>query len=80
MDKDRKELKNKLHESIENVDDETVLKAVKEVLDRKYLPEEKIDVSYKQQQRIEKAKESIEKGEYLTNEQADQIIDEWLNK
>jgi hypothetical protein len=31
-----------------------------------------------QRQRIEKAKKELDKGNYLTNSQADKIVDEWL--
>ncbi len=73
-------MKNLLHESIENVDDVSVLRAVKELLDRKYVPEEEIEISYEQKKRIEEARESIEKGDYLSNEEADRIVSDWLKK
>mgnify|MGYP000468816722 CR=1 FL=1 len=80
MSRKSDELKNLLHESIENVDDVSVLRAVKELLDRKYVPEEEIEISYEQKKRIEEARESIEKGDYLSNEEADRIVSDWLKK
>jgi hypothetical protein len=73
------ELKKLLHESIENIDDEAFLQAVKEILDRKYQPEE-ISLSSHREKRIEEAKRSIDKGNVLTNEEADQLVTKWLNE
>lgn len=75
-----KELKNPLHESIENIDDEELLRIAKSSLDRKYEPDANISLNEYQKQRLSKAKKSIKKGDYLTNEQADQIVVEWLNE
>lgn len=80
MTTDTKELKSLLHESIENIDDEELLLVAKNILDRKYSPTENIELNEYQKQRIEKAKASIAKGEYLTNEQADELVTKWLNK
>lgn len=79
MSTNAKELKKLLHESIENIDDETFLQAVKEILDRKYEPKD-ITLTLAQEKRIDKAKQSINKGDYLTNEQADQLVAKWLNE
>ena len=80
MAADTKELKSLLHESIENIDDEELLRVAKSLLDRKYTPSEKIDLNEYQKQRLEKAKTAIAKGEYLSNEQADKLIAQWLNE
>jgi hypothetical protein len=74
-----KELKKLLHESIENIDDEAFLQTVKEIVDRKYQPEEVTLTPY-QEKRLEEAKKSIEQGDILTNEQADQLVAKWLNE
>ncbi len=42
MAADTKELKSLLHESIENIDDEELLRVAKSLLDRKYTPSEKL--------------------------------------
>lgn len=80
MATDTKELKNLLHESIENIDDEELLRIAKSLLDRKYEPDANISLNEYQKQRLSKAKKSIKKGDYLTNEQADQIVAKWLNE
>lgn len=80
MSTNTKELKNMLHESIENIDDESFLQTVKKILDRKYEPEEKIKLNPHQQKRISEARKSINQGDYLTNKQADQLVAQWLNK
>lgn len=75
-----KGLKNLLHESVENIDDEELLHVAKSILDRKYEPAENIHLNEYQKQRIEKAKQSIAPGIYLTNEQADDLVTKWLNE
>jgi hypothetical protein len=74
MSTNTQELKNMLHESIENIDDESFLQTVKKILDRKYEPEEEIKLNPYQQKRINEARKSINQGDYLTNEQADQLV------
>jgi len=79
MSTNTKELKKLLHESIENIDDEAFLQAVKHILDQKYLLQE-VTLSPYQEKRIKKAKDSIDQGNFLTNEQADQMVAKWLNE
>lgn len=79
MSSQTKELKSLLHESIENIDDEAFLQTVKHILDHKYQPQE-VTLSPDQENRIKKAKKSINQGDYLTNEQADQMVAKWLNE
>jgi len=79
MSTNAKELKKLLHESIENIDDEAFLQTVKEILEQKYEPEEVTLTPY-QEKRLEEAKKSIEQGDALTNEQADQLVAKWLNE
>jgi len=80
MATDTKELKSLLHESIENIDDEELLRVAKSLLDRKYTPAETIELNEYQKKRLEKAKVGIDKGEYLSNEQADKLVTQWLNE
>ena len=75
-----KELKSQLHESIENIDDEELLQAAKDLLDRKYEPTKEVSLNNYQKERIGKAKESIARGESLTNAQADELVAKWLNE
>ncbi len=80
MATDTKKLKSLLHESIENIDDEELLRVAKSILDRKYTPIDNIELNEYQKQRIDKAKASIAKGDYLTSEQADELVTKWLNE
>ena len=80
MSSQTKELKSLLHESIENIDDKSFLQTVKHILDHKYQPKKEVTLSSYQEKRIEKAKKSIDKGDFLTNEQADQMVAKWLNE
>jgi len=73
-------IKALLHESIENINDEDFLIAVKQILDRKYLPTDQPQLSKEQIQRIEGSKQQIKQGNFLTNEQADKIVEKWLNE
>ncbi|HLG28602.1 MAG TPA: hypothetical protein VI387_00205 [Candidatus Brocadiales bacterium] len=75
-----KEIKSLLHESIENIDDEDFLLAMKQILERKYASSEEPKLAKWQIKRIEEAKKQIKKGTYLTNEQADKLVDKWLNE
>lgn len=80
MSTDSNELKSLLHESIENIEDEEILRAAKNILDRKYAPTEKIVLNEYQIQRLEKAKVGIARGEHVSNEQADKLVAKWLNE
>ncbi len=80
MNSQTKKLKSLLHESIENIDDESFLKTVKHILDHKYQPKEEVTLSSYQKKRIKEAKKSIDQGDYLSNEQADEIVAKWLNE
>ena len=75
-----KNIKTLLHESIENINDEDFLFAVKQILDRKYIPSEQPKLSKEQIQRIDESKKQIRQGNFLTNEQADKLIDRWLSE
>ncbi len=75
-----KKLKSLLHESIENIDDVELLQTVKDILDSKKQPAINIELTDYQKERINKAKNNIAKGEYLSNEQADEIVAQWLKK
>jgi hypothetical protein len=80
MSANTKELKSLLHESIENIDDEGFLQTVKNILDQKYEPKKDITPTPYQEKRISQAKKSIDRGNFLTNDQADQLVAQWLNK
>ena len=75
-----KNIKTLLHESIENINDEDFLFAVKQILDRKYTPTDQPDLSKEQILRMTEAKKQIREGNFLTNEQADLLVNKWLNE
>jgi hypothetical protein len=74
------ELKSILHESIENIDDEAFLLAIREMLERKYTPTSSPTLTEWQIERIEKAKKEMDTGNFLTNEQADELVEKWLSE
>jgi hypothetical protein len=80
MATDTKELKSLLHESIENIDDEEILHLAKDLLEGQYKPIPNIEISDYQKKRLSKAKESVKKGQVLTNEEADELVSKWINK
>lgn len=73
-------IKTLLHESIENINDEDFLIAVKQIIDRKYIPSDEPKLSKNQIERIEESKDQIRSGKFLTNEQADSLVNKWLNE
>jgi anti-sigma28 factor (negative regulator of flagellin synthesis) len=74
------EIKTLLHEGIENIDDKDLLLSIKDLLDEKYVPMDIKKLSPWQIQRIDNAKKQIEQGNYLTDTEADKVVDEWLKK
>jgi hypothetical protein len=74
------EIKQLLHESIENIDDGEFLLAVKQIIDRKYTPANNPELTEWQVQRIEESQEQIKNGKGITNSHADLLVDRWLNE
>ena len=74
------EIKSKLHEGIENIDDKEFLLAIKELIERKYRPLDYTELSKIQYDRILESEKQIDKGDFLTNNQVDKIIDKWLEE
>jgi hypothetical protein len=73
-------IKSLLHESIENINDEDFLLAMKQIIDRKYTTSAQPVLTKEQIERIEESKEQIRKGNFLTNSQADKLVERWLNE
>ncbi len=73
-------IKTLLHESIENINDEEFLFAIKQILDRKYSTSGQPVLSQEQIKRIDESKEQIRTGNFLTNDQADKLVERWLNE
>ncbi|HLN73539.1 MAG TPA: hypothetical protein VK205_09610 [Prolixibacteraceae bacterium] len=74
------ELKNKVISKIRQVNDDEILKEIYKLLDDSVEDSDIIMLSENHKNAIEVAKEQIENGEYLTNDQANKEIGKWLNK
>ncbi|MFZ4464057.1 MAG: hypothetical protein ACOYN5_09415 [Bacteroidales bacterium] len=74
------ELKMFLHESIENIDDDDFLLAVKQIIDRKYTSVASPVLSDWQIDRIEESLEQIKQGKSFSNHDADLLVKKWLNE
>lgn len=74
------ELKNKIINRVRQVDDEEILKEIYKLLDDSLEDTDIMMLSENHKNAIEIAKAQMEKGEYLTNEQANKEIGKWLNK
>lgn len=74
------ELKNKVISKIRQVNDDEILKEIYKLLDDTVEDSDIIMLSENHKNAIEVAKEQIENGEYLTDDQANKEIGKWLNK
>ena len=74
------DLKKRLHEGIENIDDNEFLNTIKELIDHKYSASKEPELSDWQLKRIRESEKQISQGDFLTNDEADQIIDKWLKE
>lgn len=74
------EIKNKLHECIENIDDNEFLLTIKEMIEHKYQPIDSPGLTDWQLERIKESEEQIKNGDFLTDEQVDKVIDKWLKE
>lgn len=71
------ELKYAIHESIENIDDEELLNLIKEMLSRKYDFDRSVSFSEHDLREIDLAREQINKGNFKTGEEIDQLVSKW---
>jgi hypothetical protein len=74
------ELKEKLIEKIQNTDDENILEEAYRLLDLKTADIEKYGFSDDQKSEVNESIIQIKQGKFLTNDDANKEIDEWLNK
>ncbi|MCO4294024.1 hypothetical protein NF867_14250 [Solitalea sp. MAHUQ-68] len=74
------ELRRLLIEKIKTTENKELLQEVYRLLDLEERDIVKYDLSDVQRNAINEAKEQIKTGRFLTNDQADNEIDEWLNK
>jgi len=73
-------IRQQIHETIENIDDLDLLGLVKDILDHKYHYDPMIEISDHQKQRITTSLNSIDSGNFLSEEQADSLVENWLNQ
>ena len=73
------ELKDILIQKISAINDKSFLSAIKVIIDAK---SEKLiyRTTPEQKQTINEGREQIRKGEYLTNDQVESEVDQWLNE
>jgi len=72
------ELKARIHRSIENTDDPSLLETVSELLHARRDDQSPIQLSPEQAAGLAEAREQIRRGETLTAEEADAVIARWL--
>ena len=74
------ELKHKVIAKINELDDDSLLKDLIRLIEDSTDDNETYRLSDNHKNAINIAIDQIEKGDYLTNEQSNKQIDEWLNK
>ena len=74
------EIKSRLHESIENIDDNEFLLTIKEMIEHKYQTVDSPKLTDWQLERIKESEEQIKNGDFLTDDQVDNIVDKWLKE
>lgn len=75
-----KELKHTVIDKVNEIEDETLLNDLIKLIDDNSLDNNIYQLSSNHKFAIDKANKQIENGDYLTNEQSNKEIDEWLNK
>ena len=73
-------IKSALHESIENINDLEVLKAMNEISLHHYNILNEPELNDYEMNRIAASEKQISDGNYFTNEQANELFKKWLNK
>jgi hypothetical protein len=74
------EIKRQIFEGIDNIDDSDFLMTIKELVDHKYSISEEPKLADWQRERIHESENQIRKGDYLSNSQANELFDRWLNE
>lgn len=74
------ELKSKLIDRIQTTEDERILEEVFRLLGIESENIELYKLNEQQTQAIREAREQIKNGQFMSTEEADKEIDEWLNK
>lgn len=74
-----KELRHKVIDRINKLDDESLLNDLIKIIDNTINEDEIYRLSDEHKKAVNTAINQIEKGDYLTHEQSNKQIDEWLN-
>jgi hypothetical protein len=74
------EIKNKLIKKIQATENQDLLQEIYRLLDIDQDDFGVLNLSKEQREAISKGEQDIEKGDFLTDEQADKDIDQWLKK
>lgn len=75
-----KELKHKVIDKINQLEDDNLLIDLIRIIDNSAIDNEFYRLSENHKKAIDTAIDQIEKGDFLTNEQSNKQIDEWLKK
>ena len=73
-------MKQELIDKIKSIEDENILEEVYRILEVGSKEAEVIVLSDEQKISIDKGIDDIQKGDYLSNEEANRNIEEWLKK
>jgi hypothetical protein len=74
------EIKRQIFEGINNIDDNDFLLTIKEMVDHKYSHASDPKLANWQKERITESEKQINEGDYLTNQQANELFNKWLNE
>ena len=74
------ELRNRLIEKIQNIDNENILEEAYRLLDIETADLEVYKFNDDLKKEIDMARLQISQGQFLTNDEADKEIDEWLKR
>jgi hypothetical protein len=74
------ELRLKVIDKVNKLDDDSLLNDLIRLIDDNENDDEKYELSDNHKKAINRAVDQIENGDYLTNEQSNNQINEWLNR
>ncbi len=74
------ELRKRLIDTIQRTENESLLQDAYRLLSLESEDMEVFVLSGEQKEAVQEAKQQIKNGQFLTNDQADKEIDEWLSK
>jgi hypothetical protein len=74
------EIKSRIHEGVEAIEDADFLLALEQTITMKYIPPTEIVLTEEQHNALNRAEKQIERGEFLTSEELNGRIEKWLGK